>query len=296
MWSYKLLTILAVMMWSTAPGAFAQTTRPAAPQPVQIADQPADLPEEVRGVVIEENLDLQLPLDLQFTDESGQTVTLEQYFDGERPVILTLIYYGCPMLCGLVSNAQMQAMKDIQDWRPGREYQAVTVSFDPRETHELAAKKKQNYINEFGNPEVGEGWHFLTGRQEEIDKLTAAAGFRYRWDERTQQFVHAAALIIVTPEGRISRYLHGVGYDPKVLRLSLVEASQGKIGSKTDAVLLYCFQYDPTRGAYTLAARNLMAAGAGLMVLIMMVWLVPVWIRSRRSSAGRSAGGMTREA
>lgn len=280
------LVLMGVMALTVSlPAARAQTAPPAppaAPQPVQLEEAATEVPEELQGIRIEERLDLQLPLDLEFVNEAGQPVTLGSYFDGKRPVILTLVYFGCPMLCGLVSNAQMQAMKDISGWTPGEQYQAVTVSFDPRETHELAALKKQNYVNEYGDSAAGQGWHFLTGRQDQIEKLAGATGFRYRWDEKSKQFAHAAALIIVTPDGRISRYLHGVGYDPKVLRLSLVEASEGKIGTTTDSVLLYCFQYDPTRGSYTLAARNLMSAGGVLTVLIMTAWLVPVWVRGSR--------------
>lgn len=279
----KITLGIAVLALAVVPaGGVAQQTSPAAPQPVQLAPDTQAVPEELEGIGIDEHLDLKLPLDLKFTDETGQTVDLGRYFDGRRPVILTLVYFGCPMLCGLVSNAQMDAMKQIEGWTPGQEYQAVTVSFDPRETHELAAMKKQNYVNAWGNSAVAQGWHFLTGGQEEISRLTAATGFKYRWDEKTEQFAHAPAIIIITPDGRISRYLHGVGYDSRVLRLSLVEASQGKIGTTTDHVLLYCFQYDPTRGAYTLAARNLMTAGGLLTVLIMAAWLVPVWVRGSR--------------
>lgn len=273
----------AILLLGIAPlAAMGQATRPASHQPVELPPETKEIPDELKGIQIEEHLDLELPLDLKFTDETGQTVELGKFFDGKRPVVLTLVYFGCPMLCGLVSNAQMEAMKNIDGWTPGDQYQAVTVSFDPRETHELAAMKKQNYINEWGKPSAATGWHFLTGRQEEISKLAAAVGFKYRWDEKTKQFAHAPAIMVVTPDGRMSRYLHGVGYDPKVLRLSLVEAAEGKIGTTTDHVLLYCFQYDPTRGAYTLAARNLMAVGAGLTVMIMTAWLVPAWVRGRR--------------
>lgn len=286
----------ALLLTAIAPmAALGQATRPASHQPVELPPEKQELPDELKGIQIEEHLNLKLPLDLAFTDENGQAVTLGQYFDGKRPVILTLVYFGCPMLCGLVSNAQMDAMKQITDWTPGEQYQAVTVSFDPRETRELAAMKKQNYVNEWGKPEAAKGWHFLTGRQDEITKLAAAVGFRYRWDEKTKQFAHAPAIMVVTPDGRMSRYLHGVGYDPKVLRLSLVEAAEGRIGTTTDHVLLYCFQYDPTRGAYTLAARNLMTAGAGLTVLAMTAWLVPAWVRGRRRTVVEATAGKTTE-
>jgi len=263
--------------------AFGQQSKPAAHAPVKLPEAPAaPVPDQLEGVGIDEHLDMALPLDLEFKNEAGETVKLGRYFDGRRPVILTLVYFGCPMLCNLVSNAQMEAMKALKGFTPGKEYQAVTVSFDPRETPELARLKKENYVKAYGDPAVARGWHFLTGRQKEIEQLTATAGFRYRWDERQQQFAHAAAIMVVTPDGRLSRYLYGVGYDPKVLRLSLVEASQGRIGSTADRVLLYCFHYDPDQRGYVLAARNLMAAAGGLSVLIMAAWLVPVWVRASR--------------
>ncbi len=261
----------------------AQATQPAGHQPITLSEAPATLPDELKGISIDEHLDQQLPLDLELTDEQGKPVKLGDYFDGKRPVILTLVYFGCPMLCGLVSNAQMEAMKQIENWSPGEQYQAITVSFDPRETSELAQLKKQNYINALGRPNAAQGWHFLTGKQDPIHRLTRTAGFNYRWDERQQQFAHAAAIMIVTPDGRLSRYLYGVTFDPKVLRLSLVEASQGKIGSTMDHVLLYCFQYDPDRRAYTLAAQNVMMGAALLTVVGMSAWLVPVWVRGARS-------------
>lgn len=271
----------------------AQSTGPAAAPaaPTEVPDVQDQLPAELEGVGIDPKLDGQLPLDLEFKNEDGRTVRLGDYFTGDLPVILTLVYYGCPKLCGVVLNAQMEAMRDI-DWTPGREYRAVTVSFDPTETPTLAKLKKQNYIQQWGKGEAAAGWHFLTGEQDGITKLTQAAGFNYRWNEAQQQFAHAAAIIICTPNGRISRYLYGVLYQPKTLRLSLVEASEGKIGTTMDAVLLYCFHYDPTRGGYAIAAQNVMSLGGAVTVLILAAWLVPWWVSLRRKQA-RAAESQT---
>jgi protein SCO1/2 len=206
-------------------------------------------PAAMQGVEITEKLEHFLPLDLTFTNDEGQPVVLRDYFDGERPVVLVFNYYRCPMLCGLVLNGVSDAVKAM-DWTPGEQYQIVTLSFDPAETPLLAKKKKSNYIEDLGRPEAAKGWHFLVGEQEPISELTAAAGFGYRWVEEQKQFAHAAAIIVVTPEGKISRYIYGIKYDPDTLRLSLVEASQGKVGSTVDRFLLTCFHYDPKTGTY----------------------------------------------
>jgi len=170
-------------------------------------------------------------------------------------------------------------MRDLKDWTPGQQYEVVTISFDPRETPQLASLKKENLLKEFGKPEAGAGWHFLTGRQEEIRRITEATGFHYRWDEHGQQFAHAPVVMIVTPDGRLSRYLHGVMFDPQVLRMSLVEASEGKIGTTLDHVFLFCFHYDASKQGYSIAARNIMTAAGAVTVMIVAAWLIPTWLR-----------------
>jgi len=269
--------ILAGLAWTAA--VLAQ-----APQPITIPEPATQPVEELTGVGIEEKLGDQLPLELEFLDEDGRRVRLGDYFRGQRPVLLTTVYYGCPMLCGLILNGQMEAMKAL-DWTPGQAYEVVTVSFDPRETPALARLKKQNYIKAMERPEAAAGWHFLTGPADSIARLTDAIGFRYRWIEREKQFAHAAALVVCTPEGRVSRYLYGVQFAPRTLRLSLVEASEGRVGSTMDHVLLYCLQYDPRAGRYGIVANRFMTAGAALTVLVMAVWLVPRWVGDARRRA-----------
>ncbi len=277
--------VLGVLAACLSPAARAPAQ---APQPITIPEPASQPVEELAGVGIEEKLGDRLPLELEFLDEDGRRVRLGDYFRGERPVLLTTVYYGCPMLCGLILNGQMEAMKAL-DWTPGQAYEVVTVSFDPRETPALARLKKQNYLKAMERPEAAAGWHFLTGPAESIIRLTDAIGFRYRWVEREKQFAHAAAIVICTPDGRVSRYLYGVQFNPRTLRLSLVEASEGKIGSTVDHVLLYCLKYDPRAGRYSIVADRFMTAGAALTVAAMAVWLVPRWVRDARRRAASPA-------
>ncbi len=251
-----------------------------------LAQRSEPLPDELEGVGITEMLGDPLPLDARFTDDEGREVTLERYFTGEKPVILNLGYYGCPMLCGLVTNGLMDALAGM-DWTPGREFEIVTLSFDPQESQTLASLKKLNYIQELGRPEVADGWHFLIGEETDIKRVTDAVGFYYKWIEDQGQFSHTAALIVCTPDGRVSRYLYGILFDPQTLRLSLVEAAEGKVGSTLDKILLFCFRYDATAGKYAPAARNLMKAGGLVTVIVVGGVLGGFWRRERKR--GRAA-------
>lgn len=244
-------------------------------------------PPLLRQVGIEQRLNQQLPLELVFRNETGQQVPLRAYF-GRRPVILTLVYYECPMLCNQVLNGLVSALRVLK-FDAGREYDIVTVSFNPRETPALAAEKKQNYLARYKRPTGAEGWHFLTGEPEAIDALTRAVGFRYAYDPATKQFAHASAILVLTPDGRIARYFYGIEYAPRDLRLGLVEASQGKIGNLVDEVLLYCFHYDPATGKYGAIAMNIMRIGAVLTVLLLGGFMTVMWRRDAR--AKRRAGG-----
>lgn len=233
-------------------------------------DRQERVPEQMAKVGVSEHRGDKLPLDLRFTDDTGKQVRLGDYFESGKPVILDLGYYNCPMLCDLVMNGLSDAVKEM-DWFPhgqSGDYQIVTVSIDPTENHKLAAAKKKNYIEQLGDPSAAQGWHFLTGDQDNIDALSQAVGFGYQWDERQQQFAHPAVLFIITPEGKISRYLYGVQFPQRTLRLSLVEAADGKIGSALDQIILTCFHFDPTIGSYSLQAMQLMRAGGYLTVLI----------------------------
>lgn len=255
-----------------------------APEPVTIPDTDPQQVEEFEDVGIDEKLGDQLPLDLTFVDEDGREVKLGDFFNQGKPVLFTPVYFTCPMLCNLVLNGQVETMSNLQ-WTPGEEYEVVTLSFDPRETHTLAKLKKGNYIKEFGRPSSASGWHFLTGKEENIKKAMEAIGFRYRWVESQQQYSHAAALVVCTPEGRISRYLYGVQYNPQTLRLSLVEASEGRIGSTVDKLILYCFQYDPDSSTYVVQARRLMSLGGAATMAVLLLALAPRWVRDARRRA-----------
>ena len=208
------------------------------------------IPAPLREIGFDQNLDKPVPLDTPFRDESGRAVTLGDYF-GQRPVVMVFAYYDCPMLCTMVINGLASAL-DVLSLEPGRDFEIVTVSFDPRDTPATAAAKKAAYIARYKKPGAAAAWHFLTGDQTSIDRLTKAAGFRYVWDKDTNQFAHPTGVIVLTPDGRLARYLFGIEYGPRDLRYALVEASNGKVGSAVDTLLLYCYHYDPMTGRYGL--------------------------------------------
>lgn len=244
--------------------------------------QAAEKPAVLRDVGFDQRLNEQAPLDLEFADETGKTVRLGDYF-GQKPVVLVLAYYRCPMLCTLVLNGLAQAMHDMP-LTPGKDFEVVTVSFDPRETPALAAAKKKTYVARYGRPGAAEGWHFLTGTAEPIRRLTEAVGFRYVYDAKKGQFIHASGVVVLTPAGKISRYFFGIQYLPRDLRLGLVEASGGKVGSPADEVLLYCFHYDPSLGRYTASILNFVRAG-GVLTIVAVVGMV--WFLMRRKPSRR---------
>lgn len=229
-------------------------------------DRIEPVPKQLARVGIDEKLDAPLPLQLLFKDDAGRDVTLGSYFRPGHPVLLTLNYYRCPMLCSLELNGLVAGMKGLA-WTPGDEFTVVTVSFDPRETPALARAKKQSYVEDLGRPSAEAGWHFLTGSKENIEALTKAVGFSYQYDKETDQYGHAAVVMLATPEGRMSRYLYGVAFEPATLKLGLLEASKGKIGSTWERFILYCYHYDAAEGRYALAALSIMRVGGVLTVL-----------------------------
>ncbi len=227
-----------------------------------IMSPPANVrPPYLENVGIEQHLDAQVPAELAFTDDSGRAVKLGDYF-GKKPLILNLVYYNCTMLCGEALAGLSGSMKMIK-FDAGNEYDVITVSFDPRETPQIAAAKKQEYLKRYGRPGAANGWHFLTGSADSINALTKAVGFQYQYDPKSNQYAHATAIMVLTPEGRISRYFYGVDFPPKDLRMGLVEASQNKIGNAVDQVLLYCYHYDPATGKYGAVVSNMLKIGAG---------------------------------
>ncbi|HEY3619779.1 MAG TPA: SCO family protein [Candidatus Sulfotelmatobacter sp.] len=224
-------------------------------------------PPYLQNVGIEQHLDGQVPPDLAFVDDTGRPVKLGEFF-GKKPLILNLVYYNCTMLCGEVLAGLTGAMKLVK-FDVGNEFDVVTVSFNPQETPTIAAAKKQDYLKRYGRPGAASGWHFLTGPAQSINALTKAVGFQYQYDPKLNQFAHATAIMVLTPQGRISRYFYGVDFPPKDLRMGLVEASEGKIGNAVDQVLLYCYHYDPATGKYGAIVSNMLRLGAGFTILML---------------------------
>ena len=285
---------LLVFLLLAAP-VLAQPGPPGPSSPLYGARPPAGnpstgLPKALSDVRIEQKLDQQLPLDLVFRDESGQSVKLGQYF-GKKPVVLALVYYDCPMLCTQVLNGMVTSFR-VLPFQIGKEYDVVTVSFDPRETSALASNKKQVYVNYLPDKMragANEGWHFLTGDQQSITQLTDAVGFHYHYDEATKQFAHASAIMVATPQGKLSRYFYGIDYSARDLRLGLIESSENKIGTPTDQLLLYCYHYDPTTGKYGAAVMKIMRIAGVLTVLSIITMLLALKARRVKPVAGGAA-------
>ncbi len=230
----------------------------------------------LQGIDISEHLGKKIPLDLKFTDDSGQQRILSEFFDGETPVLLNLAYYECPMLCTFVLNGTVQGMQSLK-WNAGKEYRVLTVSIDPRENSDLAARKKKIYLSALGRDIDPQGWVFAIGEEQPIKTLADAVGFEYYWDEEMQQFAHPAALFVLSGDGTISRYLYGIEYKEQDLRLALLEASEGKIGSTIDRFILYCFHYDPDSRGYVLFASNVMKLGGVVTLLVLGLFLGLFW-------------------
>jgi protein SCO1 len=255
-------------------------------------DGPAGLPANVRppqleGVGIDEHLGRPIDLSLTFIAENGYPVALSEYFHQGRPVILNLVYYNCPMLCTLVLNGQTEALRAIP-WTPGKEYEVVTVSIDPRESFDVSRKKKAIYMGSFDRP--APGWHFLVDHDGNAKKLAEMAGFHYRYDPRIEQYAHPAAIMVLTPEGRMARYLYGVRYSPRDLRFALAEASEGRSTMAIEKILLFCYHYDPKSGAYVLFATNVMRAGGLLTVALIAFFLIRMFRADRKRSAALKEG------
>jgi protein SCO1 len=245
----------------------------------------AVLPAALRDVGFDQRLDQQVPLGLLFRDEQGREVSLAE-LGGGRPILLALAYYECPMLCTLVLNGLASSLKAVA-LDPGTDFEVVIVSFDPSEGPQLASAKRSVYLDRYGRPGTEAGWHFLTGSEEQIRALTSAVGFRYQYDESTRQFAHPSGIVLLTPAGRISRYLFGTDFVPRDVRLGLIESAAGKIGSAADAVLLFCYHYDPSTGRYTAAVWNLLRAGGAFTVLLLGAVLTTAYRRERRQTNSR---------
>ena len=246
--------------------------------------QPAGVtPPLLRDVGIDQLLNTQVPADLEFTDESGRKVKLGDYFK-DKPVLLTLVYYDCPQLCNQVLNGATGALKTLP-MTAGKEFIWLTVSFDHREGSELAAAKKDTYLQRLGKKEAAAGWHFLTGSEQAIRELTRAVGFRFLWDPKKQQYAHGSGIIVLTPEGKVSRYFYGIEYAPRDLRLAFVDASQGRIGSLADQIIMYCYRYDPETGTYGLVLMRILRVFASLTLVTLLALFLFLRHKSKQKEA-----------
>lgn len=246
-------------------------------------DTTTGLPPALTKIGIDQKLGEQLPLETELKDESGKAVKLGDYFSKGRPVVLALVYYECPMLCNQVLNGLTGSLKGMS-LEAGKDFDVVALSFDSRENDkpELAKNKKVSYLERYGRAGSENGWHFLTGTQESIDRITQAAGFNYKWDEKSNQFAHAGGIMIATPEGKLSRYLYGIDYSPKDLKFGIMESAASKVGSPADQLLLYCFHYDPATGKYGLSILRVMRLGGIATVLGLGMMLFVFWRRNKR--------------
>jgi protein SCO1/2 len=267
-------------------GLHAQPGQLAPAQPsisLQDASVRPALPDALKGVGIDQKLNSPVPLDAVFRDEAGRSVPLSSFFHTGKPVILALAYYRCPMLCTQVLNGLESGLKAVS-FNPGRDFEVVTVSFDPQDTPQLAAEKRQTYLRRYGRPGTANGWHFLTGDEKNIKTLTEAVGFHYRFDAATGQFAHASGIMIATPDGHLSRYFYGVDYAPRDIRLGLVEASQNRIGNPVDRMLLFCYHYDPATGKYGAVAMNMVRFAGAAFALIGGAFILVAFRRDSRKS------------
>ncbi len=248
------------------------------------------LPAALQNVAIEEKLGAKLPLDARFTDQDGATARLRDLLPGNRPVVVALVYYSCPMLCGLVLTGMARGMRET-GLQLGKDFDALTLSFDPRDSTKLAAERQRGYLQAFGKPEAKRAWTFLTGEEAQIRSVTDAVGFRYAYDERTKQYAHAAALFVLTPDGRVSRYLYGVDYPARDIRLALVEAGEGRVGTSFDRLLLTCYRYDPATRRYEPYALGFVRVAMLCVLGGLAVMLGVFWRRELKGRGGRPDPG-----
>jgi protein SCO1 len=279
--------LLVGLLCASAPAARAQYDGVPKSGMMTKGGMPAGItPNELKKVAFDQRLGVQVPLDLPFRDETGQPVLLSRYFTG-RPVVLALVYYECPMLCTQALNGLVKALK-VLALEPGRDYTLVTVSFNPAETPAEAAQKKDQYVARLKKTGTSDAWHFLTGTEPSIRLLTDTVGFHYVYDEATKQYAHPTGIIVLTPEGKTSKYIYGIDYGPRDLRLALVEASDHKVGTPADRLLLYCYHYDPTSGRYGLVLLNVIRLG-GVLTLALLGGFILIMRRHERRPGGRPA-------
>lgn len=252
-------------------------------KPQEVGIPAAEQPRELKDIGIEEKLGSQLDLAILVKNEKGESVPLASFFGRKKPVILSLVYFSCPGLCNFHLNGLTDGLKKL-DWNIGNQFEVLTLSFDAKETADLAAKKKVTYLETYARAGIDRGWHFLTSDEENLKKLTESVGFKFKWDAQAKEWAHASAAIVFTPDGQVSRYLHGIIFEPQDLKLALIEAAGGKIATFKEKLLWFCYKYDPHTSKYALVATQVMKLGGGLFVLLMMAILIPFWLRSRKEN------------
>ncbi len=271
----KITVALALAM--SAGDAFAQADR------IGVGEgTPNEMPKQLENVGITEQMGATVDPTIAFKDERGRDVTIGSYLGKNKPVLLSLAYYNCPGLCNFHLNGMVDALKEVS-LKMGKDFEYIVVSFDEKETPTLASQKKQSYLRSFGNTEAAGGWYFLIWSAASIAALTKQVGFQFKWDEPSKEFAHASAAIMLSPEGKISRYLHGIHFEPKSVRLGLLEAAEGTVGTIVDRFLLYCFHYDPKQNKYAVAVMSVMRIAGAATVLILALFIAPYWWRQRRT-------------
>jgi len=275
--------LLLALTFATALLGSLAVARPAIAGPAELEGTPM-VPPGLEDVGVTEHLDGQLPLDTQFRDHTGKPVRFGDLFDGKRPVVLTLAYHTCPTVCSMVLSQTVESLKNV-GWTVGKEYQAITLSFDPHESLEKTAAKRVSLLGQYGRPEADAGWHFLVGDETNIRRITDAVGFHYHYVEREQQFAHPTVIMILKPNGQVARYLYGLEYSPTDVRIGLLEASNGKSISTIERVILYCYHYDPQGGKYVLVANRVMRIGGIISAVALGSFLALMWARERKRNA-----------
>jgi protein SCO1/2 len=276
--------VVSVLVLAAAPASAQMSGAPRAGYKQEPGATASSVPAALREIGFDQNINQRLPLDAEFRDEQGRTVRLGDVF-GPRPVVLAFVYYDCPMLCTQVLSAITSTL-GVLSQEPGKDFEVVLVSFDPREKPALAAAKKAEYLARYNRPGSEHGWHFLTGDEPAIKQVTHAAGFRYVWDAETQQFAHPTGIIVLTPDARLARYLFGIEYGPRDLRFALLDASEGKVGSVVDSLLLYCYHYDPMTGRYGFVIMRALRIAGAATVLLLGTFIVVMVRRERTHPPG----------
>lgn len=265
---FTLFAIILLAVFLTSQPAYAQLNR--------------EQPDALQNLGIDEHLGDYIPLDAKFADSNGDSVLLGDLLEDGKPVLLNPLYYECPMLCGLVLDGTINVIEDMV-WKPGKEFIVISISIDPEEDAELAARSKENYLSQMDSTTKA-GWYFLTGKKSQIDKVVEAVGFRYKEIEDTGEFAHSAAIMLLSPDGKITRYLYGISYDEFNVRSALYESADGKIGNTIDKVVMYCYQYDPDSGSYAPVAINIMKLGGLATLIILGIFLGSLWLREKRKN------------